>query len=177
MRAPYSKSRSQTLPRGDLGWSSRVPARLADPSTSGKESCLQEAERGGCQQVSEARPRASPERGDQATRRQGADGISDANHAEDSAIGLWVPSLPSLLWLCMERGARRCGGGRGTGAPVEGRGTGSTGSSLHPTPTARLSGALRFPGKHLVKGQGWSSAGCSRWRSRGLRRLSGGKAM
>lgn len=65
MRAPYSKSRSQTLPRGDLGWSSRDPARLADPSMSGKENCLQEAERGGCQQVSEARPRASPERGDQ----------------------------------------------------------------------------------------------------------------
>lgn len=65
MRAPYSKSRSQTLPRGDLGWSSRVPARLADPRKSGKENCLQEAERGGCQQVSEARPRASPEHGDQ----------------------------------------------------------------------------------------------------------------
>lgn len=113
----------------------------------------------------------------QATRRQGANGISDANHAEDSAISPWVPSLPSLCWLCVERGARRCGGGRGTGGPVEDGGVGSTGSSLHPTPTTRLSGALRFLGKHLVKGQGWSGAGCSRWRSRGLRRLSGGKAM
>lgn len=35
-------------------------AGQADPR---KESCLQEAERGGCQQVSEARPRASPQRG------------------------------------------------------------------------------------------------------------------
>ena len=65
MRAPYSKSRSQTLSRGDLSCSSRVPARLADPSMSGRENCFQEAERGGCRQVREARPRASPERGDQ----------------------------------------------------------------------------------------------------------------
>ena len=77
----------------------------------------------------------------------GADGICDANHAEDSAIHMWVPSLPSLHWLCVERGAGRCGGGRGTGGPVEGRGTGSTGSSLHPTPTTRLSGGPEVPRK------------------------------
>ena len=65
MRAPYSKSRSQTLPGGDLNCSSRVPARLADPSMSGRENWFQEAERGGCRQVREARPRASPERGGQ----------------------------------------------------------------------------------------------------------------
>lgn len=83
----------------------------------------------------------------QATRRQGVDGISDANHAEDSAIGPWVPSLLSLRWLCVERGARQYGGGRGTGGSVEGGGTGSTGSSLHPTPTMRLSGDPEVPGK------------------------------
>ena len=65
MRAPYSKSRSQTLPRGDLSCSSRVPAHLADPSMSGRKNWFQEAERGGCRQVREARPQASPERGGQ----------------------------------------------------------------------------------------------------------------
>lgn len=38
---------------------------LADPSMNGRKNCFQEAERGGCRQVREARPRASPERGDQ----------------------------------------------------------------------------------------------------------------
>lgn len=35
----------------------------------------------------------------------------------------------------------------GQGGPVPGKGTGSTGSSLHPTPTTRLSGGPEVPGK------------------------------
>lgn len=54
----------------------------------------------------------------------------------------------------------------GQGALCRARGRAQQAAASTPLPPRASPGALRFLGKHLVKGQGWSGVGCSRWRTR-----------
>lgn len=84
------------------------------------------------------------------------------------------PASTGSAWREEPGGAEEA---EGQGALWRAGGRAQQAAASTPLPPRASPGALRFPGKHVVKGQGWSSAGHSRWRSCGLRRLSGGKAM